>query len=72
MPMEVWRQVAQHMSTRDLARGLSQVCKAFRLLGGPAICLSSDSGEKQTDQLLRQLRLSSSSVRHAVRHALLR
>ena len=72
MPMEVWRQVAQHMSTRDLAGGRPQVWKAFRHLGATAICLSSDSGDNHNDSIcFRRLRLPSSSVRHAVRYALL-
>ena len=45
LPMEVWRQVALHMSTRDLAKGLAQVGKAFRHLGASAICLSSSKGK---------------------------
>lgn len=45
LSMEVWRQVALHMSTRELARGLAQVCKAFRHLDPTALCLSSSKSE---------------------------
>ena len=41
LPLEVWRQVALHMSTRELAKGLAQLCKAFRHLDPSALCLSS-------------------------------
>ena len=44
LPMEVWRQVALCMSTREMAKGLVQTCKALRHLSTSAICLSSGSG----------------------------
>ena len=42
--MEVWRQVALRMSTREMAKGLAKTCKALRHLSTSAICLSSGSG----------------------------
>ena len=42
--MEVWRQVALRMSTREMAKGLVQTCKALRHLSTSAICLDSGSG----------------------------
>ena len=48
LPMEVWRQVALHMSTRELAKGLARVSKAFRRLDPDAICLSSFKGADLT------------------------
>ena len=45
LPLELWRRVALYMSSRDLARGLNQVSKAFRPLGSDAICLCLTDGE---------------------------
>ncbi|CAK0783484.1 hypothetical protein CVIRNUC_006683 [Coccomyxa viridis] len=45
LPMEVWRQVALRMSTREMAKGLAKTCKALRHLSTSAICLSSGSDD---------------------------
>ena len=59
--------MALYMSSRDLARGLTRVCKAFRHLSGGAICLETHSC------LVRfpSWQTASVPVRHAVCHALL-
>ena len=71
LPMEVWRQVALHMSTRDLAKGLAQVCKAFRHLGTSAICLSSSNSKSRfcTDLFFIASEIVFDAIIHAVRHA---
>ena len=72
LPMQLWRQVALHISSRDLARGLNQVSKAFRHLGADAICLRLVDGELFPDKNYPGIaQTTSMPVRHAVRHALL-
>ncbi|CAL5220602.1 g2643 [Coccomyxa viridis] len=52
LPLELWRRVALYMSSRDLARGLNQVSKAFRPLGLDAICLCLTDGDECCHRLV--------------------
>lgn len=45
LPVEVWQKVASYMSTRDVAKGLTQTCKGLRNMSYDAICLTSGSSE---------------------------
>ena len=62
LPAEVWRQVALHLSTRQLAQGLAQVCKAFRHLDPSALCVSSSKSELTFQMVILEIALCGLSM----------